>query len=182
MIFRNHAPINRYLSQKSIKMNTYTNFILSLLCMVLSATAIGQNPGTDNITALKLTATVGEQYFKNISIEAFTVDKNNILRPTKDYKITYFAAEKKIAVQLKTMKFTGPQPSIPGFDVKEVPGGTMFCLCDRANDDCKISPRVIDNKLIFSCGGMCGCGSFIIYDTSDPVLGYQTAGGGWFNF
>jgi hypothetical protein len=49
-------------------------------------------------------------------------------------------------------------------------------------DDCKISPRIIDKTLVFSCMGGCGCESFIIYDTSDPVLGYQTAGGGWFNY
>jgi hypothetical protein len=163
-------------------MNAKLNFSISVLCMFLSGLAFGQTPETDNITAVKLTAAVGQQYFNKISIEAFTVDKNNVLRSAKGYKIAYFATEKKIAILPKAMKLVSAQLSAPGFDVSEVPGGTMFCMCNQADDDCKISPRILDKTLVFSCGGSCGCGSFIIYDTSDPVLGYQTAGGGWFNY
>lgn len=164
------------------KMNTKLNFFLCLLCMALSGSTFGQTQEIGDITAVKLTAAVGKQYFNKISIEAFTVDKNNILRPKSGYKIVYFSTEKKIAILPKTMKLAGPRPSVPGFDTSKVPGGTMFCLCDKAVDDCKISPRILDNTLIFECGGSCGCGSFIIYDTSDPVLGYETAGSGWTNF
>lgn len=71
---------------------------------------------------------------------------------------------------------------MPGFDITQIPGGTMFCLCNEAADDCKISARIVDNTLVFQCQGTCGCSSFIIYDTSDPVLGYETAGERWFNF
>lgn len=71
------------------------NFFTCMLCAALSLSALGQNKGTDKITALKLTAAVGEQYFNKISLEAFTVDKNNILRPAKGYKIAYYSSEKK---------------------------------------------------------------------------------------
>ncbi len=163
-------------------MKTNLNLFLCLLCMALSVSAFGQNPESDKITAVKLTAAVGEQYFNKISLEAFTVDKNNILRPAKGYKIVYFSTEKKIGILPTTMKLLSPQPSAPGFDTTKVPGGTMFCMCDKEDDDCKISPRILDNALVFECVGRCGCGSFIIYDTSDPILGYETAGGSWFNF
>lgn len=158
------------------------NFFTCMLCAALSLSALGQNKGTDKITALKLTAAVGEQYFNKISLEAFTVDKNNILRPAKGYKIAYFSSEKKVAILPKTMKLLSPTPSVPGFDITQIPGGTMFCLCNEAADDCKISARIVDNTLVFQCQGTCGCSSFIIYDTSDPVLGYETAGERWFNF
>lgn len=164
------------------KMNTNLNFFLYLLCMALSTSAFGQPKEGGKITAVKLTAAVGGQYFNKISLEAFKVDKNNILRPAKGYKIAYFSKEKKIAILPKDMKLGSPAPAAPGFDIAEVPGGTMFCLCDQAADDCKISPRVVDNTLIFSCQGSCGCGSFIIFDTSERILEYETSGGGWFNF
>lgn len=163
-------------------MNTSLNFFLCILCLALSASAFGQPKGTDQITAVKLSATIGEQYFKKISIEAFKVDKNNILRPAKGYQITYFAKEKKIAILPKSMKLETPAPAAPGFDIAEVPGGTMFCLCGQAADDCKIKPRMVDNILIYDCMGYCGCGSFFIYDTSESIREYETAGGRWFNF
>lgn len=162
-------------------MNTKLNFFLCIFFMTLGLSAFSQNPGNANITAVKLTKAAGEQYYKKINIKAFTIDKNFILRPAEGYKITWFSTEKKIAIHPVVMKLTSPQPSTPGFDTEKVPGGTMFCLCNEANDDCKISVKVLDGVLVFDCGGMCGCGSFIIYDVSDPILGYET-GGNWFNF
>ena len=163
-------------------MNVKLNLLLCIVCMIWSASAFGQNKEIGKITAVKLTAAVGEKYFNKISLKAFTVDKDNILRPADGFIITYFAAEKKIAIHPKTMKLTSSKPIAPGFDIQEVPGGTMFCMCDRAADDCKISPRILDRTLSYECVGACGCGSFIIYDTCDPIREYETPGGSWFNF
>jgi hypothetical protein len=114
-------------------MNTILNFCLCVLFMGLhtSVSVWGQNPNMDKITAVKLTAEIGQAYFSKPSIKAFTVDKNNVLRPANGFKISYFNAEKKIAIHPKTMKLTSSRPSVPGFDVSPVPGGTMFCLCDQ---------------------------------------------------
>lgn len=161
-------------------MKTNLKIFLILLLLPLTAAVFGQN--TEQLTAIKLKASIGEQYYNKLEFAEFTVDKKYILRPKSGYKITYFAAEKKIAIHPKTMKMTSTQPATPGFDVKPVPGGTMFCLCDKAEDNCKISIMVLDNTLAYTCGGSCGCGSFIIYDTSDPVLEYQEQGGGWSRF
>jgi hypothetical protein len=163
------------------KMKSNLTASLTLLCLVLCGAAFSQNSVPNKISAIKLTAIIGEQYLHKTSIKAFNVDQNNILRPTNGFKITYFATEKKIAIHPVTMKLTSARPSSPGFDVSPVPGGSMYCLCDKAQDDCKITPMVLDNTLTFNCGGFCGCGSFIIYDTSDPVLEYET-GGNWFRF
>ncbi|MBK8566853.1 MAG: hypothetical protein IPN76_26865 [Saprospiraceae bacterium] len=161
-------------------MKTILKIFLSLLLLPWTAAVFGQN--TEQITAVKLKASIGEQYYNKLEFAEFTVDKNYILRPKSSYKITYFATEKKIAIHPKTMKLISAQPAAPGFDVTPVPGGTMFCLCDKAEDDCKTTFMILDNTLAYTCGGSCGCGSFIIYDTSDPVLEYQVPGGGCFRF
>lgn len=80
------------------------------------------------------------------------------------------------------MKLTSTQPSNPSFDIENVPGGTMDYLCDQASDHCKISPRIAERMQAHDCIGSCGCGPFMIYDTSEPIREYETAGGGWFNF
>lgn len=157
------------------------NIYVTLLCVVLCGSSMTQNAESDKISAIKLTAAVGKQYWHDTRVSAFTVDKNNILRPANGFKISYIASEKKVAIHPVTMKLTSARPSLPGFDVSPVPGGTMFCLCDKTEDDCKIQTMILDNTLIFNCGGSCGCGSFIVFDTSDPVLEYET-GGAWFRF
>ena len=163
-------------------MKTSINFFLCILCLTLGTSLLGQNKQINNITAIKLTAEVGEQYVNKVSIKAFTVDKKYILRPAKGYKIVHFAKEKKVVILPQDMKLSNAAPPVPGFDIAKVPGGTMFCMCGQANDDCNVDMRMADNTLFFDCNGRCGCASFVIYDTSYPVSDYETPGGGWFNF
>ncbi|MDX1913856.1 MAG: hypothetical protein SFV22_20330 [Saprospiraceae bacterium] len=151
------------------------------LCLIFSMPLGAQTIAPDKITAVKLTPEIGKSYLEQTSVQAFTVNQNYILRPASGYKISYFPSEKKIAIHPVAMKLTSSRPSLPGFDTSPVPGGTMFCLCEQTQDDCKISARVIDKSLTFVCVGSCGCESFLVYDTSDPVLEYET-GGIWHRF
>jgi len=119
---------------------------------------------------------ITKSYLKSHNTEVFSVTKEGIFKPLKGYEII-FLKEKKSFV-FKSVDQPMPQ-SISGFDIEKIPGGTMFCLCDAANDDCSIDATLGPDKVLrYFCGGQCGCTRLIIFDDCDP-LQVQTGGSGW---
>ncbi|MCB0703959.1 MAG: hypothetical protein KDC34_01560 [Saprospiraceae bacterium] len=157
-----------------------TQYLFVLLALIMSVQINAQAPKDGAIlTAIRLKAEVAQEYAKGVQVTGFTIDKKGVLRPSKGYEIVYVSIKKQVVVRPAGQSITPPS-----FDVQPVPGGVMFCLCGGSGPDpCKINLAMdSENGLNYFCeGGNC-CGSFIIYDTSDPVVDYETAGGKWFNF
>jgi hypothetical protein len=147
--------------------------IFLIFCLAFSFQALAQS---DTFIAMQMDMSIAKQYLKKYKMKSFTVDAKGVFRPAKGYHIAYIKEKKYFIIKPKGAAV----PQITGkFDVEPVPGGTMFCLCGKAADDCKINVTLdSEDTLHYFCDGGCGCGDFIIYDTSDPVR-VQTANGEW---
>ena len=132
------------------------------------------------VTALRVSKAAAAPYQTKHQGPNFDIDKEGVLRPHKGYlmvldlatgRFRVAATEKQLSIKIED-----------GFDVAEIPGGMMWCFCDSNNDDCEISLVANDNKLIYHCGGRCGCIKLVESDNNWKIRDYETPGGGWFNF
>ena len=171
--------MNHSINEVIQKMNKYI-YVLPIFFLFLMNTPVIAQKGNDTkiITAVRLDMATAKVYLDGIQIHSFNIDKKGVLRPTKGYEIVYRSEFKQVIIKPK-----GRQIPINGYEEIEVPGGTMYCLCNGgAADNCEFQVNIADKELLYFCAGSCGCGSFTIYDVSYPVLEYETPGGRWFGF
>lgn len=158
---------------------------LSLLALtfMLSSSFSSINPGTDEIivTGLRFDKARIATFKKLPEHGAFTLEKNEVLRPTKDYQIVYAKSDKALVLIPKTTTYSTFK-QLNGYEEIELPGGILIgCMCSGANDDCHFDNSKIEYK--FECKGSCRCYMGIVFDWTSPPLQFETSiGGGWLNF
>ena len=155
--------------------------IFWFVCLFLYAVPVSLTAQSEEaipILAVRLTEEAAEPYLEEYQLTGVTVDEEAILRPAAGYDM-YFLPEKEQFV-VKPVKI--PIQSTDDYEAKDVPGGTMFCMCGAANDDCEISVTIENGTISYFCDGSCGCGSFIIFDVSFDTPEFQSASGDWRSF
>lgn len=129
------------------------------------------------VTAIRLTEKGALPYQTKHKGPNFDVDTKGILRADKGYVIEYRPTEKKFVIRPSEVAFSLEG----GFDIEQIPGGVMYCMCDQGNDDCEIQLNMTDGQLHYFCQGSCGCINFSVCDDLGVIKQYETPGGGWFN-
>ena len=156
------------------------NILLSA-CLILAGTPVLLNAQSKNFTqilAVQLTEEAAEPYFKEHRIAGVSVSEEGILRPGSGYDM-FLEVEKQ---QFIVKPIKNEIVSTDDYEAKDVPGGTMFCMCGAGNDDCNINLTIDDGTIRYFCDGSCGCGSFIIFDVNENTPTYLSSSGDWFPF
>jgi hypothetical protein len=152
-------------------------FILAFIGF--NTVAIAQKGKTGEvIKAVKISQETAEEYWGKYIDMGFTVDRRNVLRAEKGYEILLLSGKQQFVVKPIGIDYNGSG----NFDVENVPGGTMFCMCAVANDDCEISVNVEGDTISYFCDGGCGCGKFTIMDIQKDYPEYQSMQGDWSAF
>ena len=155
--------------------------LVFLLLVSYSSFAQGSDQFQE-LTAVRMQKELIQKYLDGPQLDAFTINKEGVLRPTKDYHIIY--NKKKGILVLKPKKEKSLVFTQGGYDEIELPGGHVAaCFCSEGQDDCMF--QISDNPQTpfrFVCEGTCGCGVGIIFKKRNPPAEYETPGGDWFNF
>lgn len=132
------------------------------------------------LTGLRFDKDRTESLKKTPKQAAFILDKNGVLRPTKNYQLIYIKAEKALVILPKTMSYR-IYKQIDGIEFIDLPGiGIVGCMCDGDSDNCHFDNSKKEEE--FVCTGSCRCYIGILFDMAKPPSEYETAGGRWFNF
>lgn len=152
--------------------------ILTFICIVfcLSSSLFAQKgENTVVVKAVKISESAAEPYWGKYVVTGFTVDERMILRAQKGYELLLLREENQFVVKPVGIDYQ----EAGNFDIENVPGGTMFCMCASASDDCQITVTMEGNSIHYFCDGSCGCGSFTVWDVQKDYPEYQSMNGDW---
>lgn len=150
-------------------------FFFFLLSLTLCVQVFGQKSNKKEIiTALKLKKKSALKFHKGLIIQGFSVDKDGVLRPDKDYEIVILDKTKEFLVKPKGAVFKMSDDFVI-IDTDD--GAKMVCACGfGAGDDCSANISQDGGDRIYKCVGSCGCGSYFIEPTFN-VAQFETAEG-----
>lgn len=153
--------------------------LLFLLAMLFTGFASEEEANDDviEVQALKLDGSLADQLRKMQYVEAFTVDRDEVLRPQKDYRLVFYKTVEKFILAPATENNMTNVAS-DNFEKVELDNGVeIHCYCMDGNDDC-----TFDNVRAgeFKCSGSCSCGIGMIISPGKNIPEYQTAEGDWF--
>ena len=154
----------------------YSILFFTLACIGFNTTGFAQKGKTGEvIKAVKINQETAEEYWGKYVDMGFTVDRRSVLRAEKGYEILLLSEKQQFVVKPIGIDYT----DAGNFDIENVPGGTMFCMCAAASDDCEISVNIEGNYVSYFCDGGCGCGKFTIWDVQKDYPDFQTMQGEW---
>lgn len=153
--------------------------LLFLLAILFTGFASEDEVDDDviELQAIRLDRSLADQLRELHYLEAFTVDRDQVLRPQKDYRLVFSSKVKKIILALAADKEVTNVAS-DNFEKVELDNGIeIHCYCMDGNDDC-----TFDNVSAteFKCSGSCSCGIGMIIAPGKNIPEYQTSEGDWF--
>ncbi len=168
------------ISVKNYSKKIMKNILLLASLVLASSSALLNAQSEDHvqILAVQLTEAAAAPYLKEYRVTGVTVSEKGILRPQSGYDM-FLQVEKQQFIVKPIKTEVG---STDDYEAKEVPGGTMFCMCGAENDDCSISVAIDNGTISYFCDGSCGCGSFVIFDVNENTPTFQSASGDWSSF
>lgn len=153
--------------------------LLFLLAILFTGFA-SEDEGDDDVIelqAIRLDESLADRLREKQYLQAFMIDRDQVLRPQKDYRLVFSREIKKIILAPATEKEIVNVAS-DNFEKVELDNGIeIHCYCMDGNDDC-----TFDNVSAteFECSGSCSCGIGMIIAPGKNILEYQTSGGDWF--